>query len=65
VKAEARLRLGGPAAQQNTVGYDGLKPTLKSVSQDVFSAKKNTRPECDNFEKRLHKKCSTLFHTAR
>jgi len=40
VKAEARLRLGGPAAQQNTVGYDGLKPTLKSVSQDVFSAKK-------------------------
>jgi len=36
VKAEARLRLG----QRNTTGrYDGVKPALKSVSQDVFSAK--------------------------
>jgi len=40
VKTEARLRLGGPRAQQNTIGYDGVKPTLKSVSQDMFSAKK-------------------------
>ena len=45
VKAEARLRLGGPTLQRDTtVRNDGVKPTLKSVSQDVFSAKKNTRP---------------------
>jgi len=40
VKAEARLGLDGPTAQQNTIRDDGVKPTLKSVSQDVFSAKK-------------------------
>jgi len=40
VKAEARLRLDGPTAHQNTVRYDGVKHALKSVSQDVLSAKK-------------------------
>jgi len=40
VKAEARLLLGGPTAHQNTLRYDGVKHTLKSVSQDVLSAKK-------------------------
>jgi len=42
VKAKARLRLGG--AQQTTIKYDGVKPTLKSVSKDVFSTKENTTP---------------------
>jgi len=38
VKAEATFRLGSPTAQQNTIRYDSVEPTLKYVSQDVFSA---------------------------
>jgi len=51
VKAEARLRLGGPAAKQNTISYDSVKPTLKSVSQDVFSAKKTPGPNVTNLKR--------------
>jgi len=39
-KSRSKAPFGWPTAQKNTIRYDGVKPTLKSVSQDLFSAKK-------------------------
>ena len=60
-----RFRLGGPTASPAIdVRFDGINHFLNSCTQcRCVVCQKNTRLSCDKCNKRLHKVCSTIYHT--
>ena len=61
----ARLRSGGPTAPTPfPIRYDGVNHFLESCTQGrCILCQRNTRLRCSKCGKRLHKLCSTFYHT--